>query len=199
MFLLVVVVYMSVSAHVLAFGAPLWSALAAIGIMYLYDREWRYPELKTLSMFAVGCGVLLSLLTVMTSAISAPPTVGFVEGITMLGAGDVVLTQPLNADWIKYWSPAVVAYDDHGSPPERRARDQTLMQVWYGRDLHNTTVFLDALGVNTILVTPAMRHGGVWTRDEEGLLFLLENSEMFKKRFSNSEVEVWNYLPRSTP
>ena len=191
------VVYTSTSVHALAFGAPLWSVLAAIAIMHLYEREWRYPELKTLAMFAVGCGVLLSLLTVITTSIAAPPRAALVEGLGMLTPDDVVLTQPSIADWVVAWSSARVVYDDHGSSQERRARDQTLASLWYGRDVRNATIVLDALGVDTILVTRAMRQGGVWTRDEEGFLFLLENSEMFKKRFSNGEVEVWNYTPRS--
>jgi len=39
-----------------------------------------------------------------------------------------------------------------------------------------------------------MKSGLVWEKEEQGLLFLLQNRETFKNIYNSSEIEVWKYL-----
>ena len=45
--------------------------------------------------------------------------------------------------------------------------------------------------IRYILITPEMRNGLIWSRNEEGMLFLLKNSENFNKVFDKDNYEVW--------
>jgi hypothetical protein len=185
-------VYASISSAATALAAPLWSALGAIAIVSLYERHWRYSFLRTLSLFAVGCGLLLSVLAVTSAIITAPPSPQIVEGIRSLAPDRTVLTYPAVADWVKWWSGAAVLYDDHPlTQKESVEHEVVLAQLWEERDLKNATRTMDSLGVDAVVVTQEMRKGLVWSADEEGLLFLLERSEMFKKVFSNDEIQVY--------
>jgi hypothetical protein len=184
-------VYASVSVVGAIYAAPLWSALSAFGIMMLFERQWRYPTLQTLSLFAVACGMVFSLIAVSFAIVNAPPTTAIAQGMREVDGR--VLTYPPVADWVKWWSDAEVVYDTHASSAkvlDEQASD--LGFLWYNRDAKNATVVLDRLGVDDVVVTKAMREGQVWGSDEEGLLFLLDKSEMFKKGFSNGEVEVYH-------
>jgi len=43
-----------------------------------------------------------------------------------------------------------------------------------------------------------MRNGLIWTKEEQGLLFLFRNNESFKRLYTTPDTQVWEYTPRST-
>jgi hypothetical protein len=42
------------------------------------------------------------------------------------------------------------------------------------------------------LITSEMEHGLVWEREDQGLEFIVENSETFKKLETSSNIGVWS-------
>lgn len=186
-----VFVYASMSVPGAAFAVGLWPALGAIALVGLFNKEWRFDMLKSLSIIAVCCGLLFSLLSMTMAIRHAPPTPTLMAGIATLHGDDRVLTHPDVAAWVRFGSSASVVFGPHLSAEEEAARDAFLASVWYNRDLANVTRALDAAGVTAVVVTRDMRAGQVWWREEEGLLFLLDNSEKFRKEFANSEMEIY--------
>lgn len=65
-----------------------------------------------------------------------------------------------------------------------------LHKIYYSRELDGTLNAARELGIKYILITKEMREGLVWKYDEEGLLFLLRNKEVFKVKKINDEVEL---------
>ena len=46
--------------------------------------------------------------------------------------------------------------------------------------------------ISYILITPEMKNGLVWSRNNEGLLYLLKNNpDVFKMIYNNEGVEIW--------
>jgi len=62
-----------------------------------------------------------------------------------------------------------------------------------------TFTLLRSYNIRYIWITPEMRSGLVWNKDDEGLLFLLKNSETFKKVYSTYGYEIWEVLPAYKP
>ena len=54
--------------------------------------------------------------------------------------------------------------------------------------------FIDKYKIQYFLITPEMKELLVWQREDQGLLFLLENSENFKKLYQDQGIEVWQVL-----
>ncbi len=183
-FLVVIAVaYASVTTVGAAFALPLWVALGAIEIMQLYQRKWRVDLMRWDVLLFVTLAVLLATFIVGSSVVKSEPTPLLVNGLTQLKESNTVLVYGPVVPYLRYWSDAKVVV---GSD-----------ELWYGRDIQNTTVVLSERRVDSIIITRQMREGQVWTKEEEGLLFLLKNSEMFKRRFNNAEVEIWSFAPIS--
>jgi hypothetical protein len=177
------VVYASVTTVGAAFALPLWVSLGAIELVWLYQRQWRVKIMRLDTLLFITLAILLATFMVGAGIVKSEPTPLLVGGLGMLKASDTALVHDSVAPYAWYWSEAkvVIGTDD----------------VWYGRDIHNTTVKLGAQGIGTIVITRHMREGLVWDREEEGMLFLLENSDMFTRQFVNDELEIWGFAPQS--
>ncbi|MBR9691538.1 hypothetical protein GOV06_02025, partial [Candidatus Woesearchaeota archaeon] len=66
--------------------------------------------------------------------------------------------------------------------------------TFYSRNLKTTRSILDKYNIRYIWIDPKMKQGQVWTREEQGILFLFRNSETFKKLYSKDDIEIWEYL-----
>ena len=66
--------------------------------------------------------------------------------------------------------------------------------IFQSRDLFQTLSLLRKYSIDYIWITPEMKAGLVWNREGEGLLFLFENSETFKKVYSEEGYEIWKVL-----
>ena len=45
-----------------------------------------------------------------------------------------------------------------------------------------------------IYITDDMKTGEIWTDKNQGLLFLLRNSEKFRNIYNSNNVEIWLYI-----
>lgn len=63
-------------------------------------------------------------------------------------------------------------------------------KLYYSREIDETLNAAKELGIKYIIVTNEMKEGLVWKFDEEGLLFLLRNKEVFKVKKINDEVNL---------
>ncbi len=54
-----------------------------------------------------------------------------------------------------------------------------IFKLYYSRNIEDTLTAARELGIKYIIITDEMRNGLVWEYDEEGLLFLLRNKEVF--------------------
>jgi hypothetical protein len=93
-----------------------------------------------------------------------------------------VLTDPSYAPMIEYFSDRRATVHD-GSD---------LSIAFYSRDPKKVYEYLADTDTSYILITPEM-HNTLFTRSDEGLLFLMQNSGHFVQIESNN-VEVWYFI-----
>ena len=53
--------------------------------------------------------------------------------------------------------------------------------------------YLETFEIRYIFIDEEMRRGLVWRRSQEGLLFLLENSEKFINIYSEAGIDIYLY------
>jgi len=175
----------------MVFGSLAVALVAGIGLARLRKQRWTFSLVRTLTMLLFLCGILFAAVSSLSHMMHAPPDAGLASGLAELRFSlpqGAVLTYPGYAPWVQHWT----------GQPVVTLSDADLDFVWYSRNLDNTTRVLDSQQVASIIITPEMRSGLVWSEEEQGLLFLLSHSIKFKRIPSPSTAEAWAYVPASS-
>lgn len=181
-----------------AYAAVVVAGLAGIAFGTLARMRWRLGEIKTLTVFVLVCGLLFSTLAVTFDVARGMPSAEFVEAAGWLREQPpgTVLSHPANGHWVTFFARKPILLDDaQEAVPDAEARRADLALVFSTVEPEVARRVLTTYGVRYVLVTREMRQGLVWEHPEQGLLFLLENSETFKKRFHDDIVDIWVYEP----
>lgn len=170
------------------FGSLAVAVAAGIGIARLRRQKWTYPLIRTLTLVLFLCGALFAAISAIFLIADSPPDAGLASGLSevrfAMPQGNI-LTHPSYAPWVEHWT----------GQPVPQLPDDIYESLWTSRNLESTTRTLDQYAITSIIITPEMKQGLVWSGDEEGLLFLLSHSTKFKRVPSASTVEVWAYTP----
>ena len=161
---------------------------AALGLVALLARKWETPPLRTLTIIIVLCGLLFSTLSYTQRIITSGPDQDTVSGLKWLSTQQEgkVLSYPNYQGWIEYYGEKPVF-----------VQLNTTNQIFYSRNLAATKSLLTENNISYILIDDAMRNGLIWTRNEQGLLFLFRNNETFKRIYSTQRTEIWEYIGKN--
>lgn len=173
--------------------------MAGYGLFFLIDRKWDTKIVKNASLLLIICGIVFSMVSFMIRFSSMPPYSEDIESLDWLkqnsNENDRVLSHYSNGFWIEYFADRPVlldSYFDYINDLEQKYADSEVML--HSRSLKITKEILDKNKIRYIWINKAMKQGLVWSRDDEGLLFLFRDRETFKKIYANNEVEIWEYL-----
>jgi hypothetical protein len=174
---------------VTVFGTAGVAIAAGLGLAHLRKRRWVFPLVRTLTAILFLCGFLFSAVSAIKSITDASPRDTLAAELAPLRytlPSGLVLSHPQNAAWIAYWT----------GQPAASVSPATLELLWRSRNIDTTTALLTQANVSSIIITADMRNGLVWT-EEDGLLFLLHNSKIFKSLPGGDSVEAWTVQPET--
>ncbi|MBS3119726.1 hypothetical protein J4475_02790 [Candidatus Woesearchaeota archaeon] len=165
-------------------------------LLYLIRRSWALPVLKAVTLMTIVSGLIFSPLSYADRVADSEPTAIQVSGFEWLGqftSGEsVVFTYPSYGFWVTYFTgarPVADSFDlSMGNSSSAWSDSQDLFST---RNLDNAASNLGKYGVNYIVATPGMQHGLVWSKEEQGLLFLLRNNETFKNLYNEQDFRIW--------
>lgn len=169
------------------FGTVAVAAVAGIGLARLRKQRWVFPLVRTMTLVLFFCGILFATISSFTLLTDAPPSAALASGFAELQFSlpeGAVLSHASYDSWIRYWAQRPVA----------RIPADVEENIWYSRNLENTTELLRTYHVSSVVVTEEMRQGLVWSEDEEGLLFLMAHSS----RFEPTANGAWSFIPSRT-
>jgi hypothetical protein len=172
---------------------------AGYGFTSIIKMRWKIDLIKTLTIILIICGLLFSTLSYINRLSNAPPTNEIIKSLIWLkensATTDTVFSHYSKGLWIEAFSQRAVILDSQ-TPyiQDLHIRFNDSNTTFYSRDLETTKQILNKYNVKYIYIDEEMKQGQVWTREQEGLLFLFRNSETFKKRYSKDNIEVWEYL-----
>lgn len=181
-------------AHGNAYLNFVLALLASLGFLWLLEIKWELSLLKNLTIIVIICGLIFSCLSYIDRvSVSMPdkPTKQSLDWLQSYASPeDVVLSHHSYGFWIQYVSKNKVLMDDFKTPNHE--------SIWvdyntmlYSRRLANTSALLSEYNIKYIWINQEMKKGLVWTREQEGLLFLLKNSDSFKKVYDENGIEIW--------
>jgi hypothetical protein len=172
------------------------SIASGIGFIRLYESEWSVPSMRNLALLVLVCGLLFSTFSFITRLGSMEPDRAVMDSLDWLGSNTFkdgfVLSHYDNGYLISTVARNPVLVDSLSS----YGYDQKFLykvqdSLFYSRKIKDTKQLLDAYKVKYIFITPEMASGLVWTRHDEGLLFLLKHSSIFSKVYSSAGIDIY--------
>jgi hypothetical protein len=156
--------------------------------------RWELEQIKFLSIMLVACGLMFSTLSFIGLLASFGPSDSLGRGLVWLANEDanVVLTHYSRGFWVESIAGKKVLIDDFSK--DRRLLNDS-MTMFYSRNLKKTRELLDGYNISHIVIDTDMKHGLVWQKDDEGMLFLFRNNETFNRIYDKAGVEIWKVLP----
>lgn len=173
---------------------------SAVGLSHLIKIRWNVKLIKQLTILLLICGLFFSFLSYSGRICSLQPDKEIVESLEWLKSQPkgIVLTYPPFGFWIESIAEKPVVVDMLLSKkPQNSAAFIETNATLYSRNLEKTEAFLIKNNVSYIWINQDMKQGLVWTKEDQGILFLLQNSKKFEKIYSNKESEIWKFNPVS--
>ena len=172
---------------------------AGTGFIMLYDSKWNVVAVKNLTLLILVCGILFSSASFMTRLASMDPDPSAVESLVWLSdhafKDEFVLSHYSNGYLISAISRNPVIADSFiNSEYDQRFLYKVQDSIFYSSKLNTVKPLLAAYGVKYVYVTPEMRSGQVWSRPDEGLLFLFTSQSTFRKVYDKDGYEIWDVL-----
>ena len=171
---------------------------SAAGLFHLIKMKWSVKLIKQLTILLLICGLFFSFLSYSSRISSLPPDKETIESLEWLNSqpDGVVLTYPLFGFWVESIAekPVVVDMLLEKKPFNSAIFLQTNATL-NSRTLEKTSKFFNEQNISYVWINNDMKQGLVWTKEDQGILFLLQNSEKFKKVYTNSKTEIWKFNP----
>ncbi len=174
------------------YTSPVLAMLAALGFITLWEMEWEVEMIRTLTILLIGCGLLFTGLSYFNRAVNSEPYPLQAMALAKLSgeAEGMVFSHPDNGFYIEYFAEKP-AYLDGLLSNEGVQKLEHTETLYLNRNLASTTALLTQEDIRYIFISPSMKVGKVWHRDEEGLLFLLQDSLTFDNVYELPGGEVW--------
>ena len=166
-------------------------SLAALGINYLLERDWKIKLIKNLTIFLLLLGVLFSGLSSIDSLAQLPPNNKIITSLNYMRENtpsyNLVFSHPQDSYLVEYYSgrPAFIHYHDL----DFRKREKIVQQALNSTYIEETFPLFKFNDISHIYFSPQVT---VDLPTERGLLFLLQN-EKFKKIYSHEGIEIWEF------
>jgi hypothetical protein len=168
------------------------SVFAAFAFFSLMKRKYKIDLIRTLTLFAVVCGLMFSSISYVHRASFMGPTADMVDSLEWLGKNsekdDIMLSHYSNGFWIDYFS-GRKSFSDSNNMMSSVSDD-----IFNGRNLKSTEDILSSNKIKYIIITSEMKKGQVWDVDDDGLMFLMHRSNSFEMVHSSGGIEIWKFL-----
>ena len=171
--------------------------LSSVLLIYLIEEKWEIDLLKKISIFLIFCSILFSGLSYISATINKtnnnPLLIESLEWLESNTLGDsFVFTHYSYGLKTKFFAERTVLLDDDlNKIKQAQKKYDDSEAVFISRNLEATKNMLKSHKIDYILITEEMKKGLVWNKEDEGLLFVIANSNDFKLVFNNSYVEIY--------
>ncbi len=167
-----------------------------IGLARLQGIRWEFIIIRNLTFLIIICGLLFSSISYLDRLSNAPITKEVADGLEWLddhSLGDeIVLSHYSHGYAIEHVAKRKVVLDSlFSSLPDAKQRLLDMETLFYTVNLEEAEGILDRYGVDYIFIDREMKERLVWDEPDQGLLYLLQNSETFKNVYATDEVEIW--------
>jgi len=167
---------------------------ASIALNELLYKKWELKFIKQIAVIALVCTFLFSAVSFVNRSANEQPSDSIVKSLVFLRnqKQGIVFSHPSKGFWINYYSHKPVLMDKLDKDPEL---ENLTTDLYYSRSFKNSTKILDEHKIRYIWIDEKMKNGQVWTKPEQGLLFLFVDERLFTQIYKKNGIEIWEYHP----
>lgn len=173
------------------------SILAGLALGSLIRRKWKLNIIRNLSILLLFCGLLFSAVSFTVRLSEQQPKADLIDALEWIKENsdkeDAVFTHYTKGFFVQFYAERPVVADSIIYPGFDERKDDS-SKIFYSWDIELTRDLLAKYNSSLILLTDDMSEGLVWDKPEQGLAYLVRNSETFKKVYSNEKTGVWMYI-----
>ncbi len=168
---------------------------AGEGFFGIYKLNWKVSLIKKLTIILIICGITFSFTSFLGRTYQMGPSQDTIISLSELSKmpEGLVFTHYSYGFWVEYYSSKPVLLDGILAS-ESKSRFKDSQEIFSSRNLENTRRLLKKYDVKYIYIDSEMKNGKVWTRKDEGLLFLFRNNQTFKKVYDKRGTEIWQFI-----
>lgn len=172
--------------------------ITAFGLIYLLEIKWELKIIKKFTVLIIILGILFSGVSFLSRVAEMPPTQEFIDAFGWIKSNkpvdSVILSHPEYGHMIKYHTQLKVLIDSNQNLIEDYSYFEGITNtIFQSRSLKEVEELLVRYNINLIIITKEMKEGLVWDKPNQGLLFLFDNSDQFRRVYLNPYVEVWEF------
>ncbi|MEE9525884.1 MAG: hypothetical protein V3V78_04740 [Candidatus Woesearchaeota archaeon] len=178
---------------------PIISLFAGFGLHFIIKMKWKIDLIKTLTIILIICGLLFSTLSYINRLSRSSPTNEIFESLEWLkqntATTDTIFTHYSKAHWVETIAQRPTILNSQITyTQDLKTRFNDSNTILYSRNFKLTTSLLDKHNIKYIYIDSEMKQGQVWTKPQQGLLFLFRNQETFKQVYNENNIEIWEVL-----
>lgn len=174
----------------------LLSFLAAIGLIYIIRSKWESETIRKLTMWILIIGLIFSSYNFVKEISLQEPNGNLYFALNFLhgsdSSQDVVFSHYSYGTFINTIANKKDFMDTKFLyAPNLNKRYQDYTTLLYTRNADLAESIINKYEIKYIIITKKMKQGLVWNQENEGLLFILNTGNSYKKIYYNDEVEIW--------
>ncbi|NTV23263.1 MAG: hypothetical protein HGA85_02720 [Nanoarchaeota archaeon] len=171
-------------------------------IAYFINSQWESSLLRTYVTTLIMCGILFSGASFLTYLSRSDPNDKEMTGLRWLSmqeGGGNILTHYTYGGLIRVIAKKTPYIDTNYVDSSRdKLKLYETNRIFGSRDMKEVISFLEKNNIRYIMITEEMKHGLVWTKDEDGMLLLLQNTIRFAKVYDYLGTEIYLFIPIAT-
>lgn len=169
---------------------------AGLGFYRVCASRWVIREMRYVVLIILFCGVLFSALSFMNRLSTHEPTPAFMKSLDWLSTqkSGLVLSHETRTYYLRERTGFPVFFDALSTQPS----DMDASAIFQSRNLPFVEGQFTAHNITYLFIDKKMKEGLVWEREDQGLLFLLRNKDVFELVFDNTAVQIYQFKRKSS-
>ena len=178
---------------------PLIAFLSASGLTIMLNKQWSINALKTFTILIFLLGILFSIISYETGALTENPTDKVVQGLEFLkessNENDLVLTHYSRGLWVEVFAKRPILLDSNfGGVDNYEERLGDMETVFHTYDMKKVKNIFNKYKIKYFVVDKELNQGVVWEKDDQELLYLMTDKDAFNQIYANSEIIIWEFI-----
>ncbi len=170
--------------------------IASLGVNNLTKSRWESESIRRLTLLLLILGLIFSSYSTLVNIKDSQPNQNMFNALNFLNQyeqGTVFSHYKYGIFINRFANKKSFVDSNFDFVEDLNQRYQDTKFLFYTRNTDKVKEVLIKNNIKYILITDEMKEGLVWKNNEEGLLFVLENSREFKRIYSNGGIEIFSF------
>jgi hypothetical protein len=180
----------------------IFALFAGSASIFIIKMRYSISVIKRLTIYLLLFGLIFSTISYTARVSTLYPDKTVVNSLNWLNEntkpGEIIFSHYTKGNWIEAIAERPVILDSNLIYiKDVKTKLNDAETIFYSRNLKKTTDLIEKYNISYIWIDSEMKKDLVWVKDEEGLLFLFSNKDIFKREYNEEGIEIWEILKRN--